>query len=61
MRVRKPSQLAAAAAVPGDAKSHPRPRAKASLSHIRHFVDLDCLEGRTLRRIVDRLNNGVAA
>jgi ornithine carbamoyltransferase len=53
VRVRKPSQLAAAAALPGDDKSPSRSPAKASLGHIRHFLDLDTIESRTLRRIVD--------
>jgi ornithine carbamoyltransferase len=53
VRVRKPSQLGVAAAFAGDAKSQPRPPAKASQEQIRHFLDLDAMEPRTLRRIVD--------
>jgi ornithine carbamoyltransferase len=53
VRVRKPSQLGATAVFAGDAKSQPRTPAKASQEQVRHFLDLDAMEPRTLRRIVD--------
>lgn len=53
MRVRKLGQLAAAAALMGGENSTPRKPAKSARGLVRHFLDLDAIDGRTLRRIVD--------